>query len=248
MPAIKHVVRALGLGILLVTAGACSTVDDEDPAVASTSSAEAPDAVLELDSDLGTADDPAPIEPGPYVIPFLGVPGDPPWGEVEVPAGWSQDQLTLATGTDQDPHLRRLELLGVNRVAQDPCQEALAPVSEDVDSIVAALVEQNVVRPTEAQPVTIDGYPGQVVGFQVPADLDLDNCRDGQSLRPFGFDVSYTSVFPGWSYRVWVLDVEGQPQAILAAHGPEATTGEVAELTTMVESLRFVEPADRFAR
>ena len=51
-----------------------------------------------------------------------------------------------------------------------------------------------------------------------------------------------TSVFPGWTYRVWALDVEGERLVITAAHGPDATPAERAELLRMVETLELVPP------
>lgn len=195
-----------------------------------------------LDSGRGTAANPLPVAPGRYAIPFIGADEDAPWGEVQVPAGWGQDRLLLATGPDLDPHLRRVELLAVDRVAPDPCEDIPAPVDGDATDVAAALSDQATVRPSSARPASLDGVPGQVVQFRVPRGLDVDRCWDGQSLRPFGMGSSYTSVFPGWTYRVWVLDVGGEPAAVLAAHGPRATPSEVAELTAIVENLRFVAP------
>ena len=65
---------------------------------------------------------------------------------------------------------------------------------------------------------------------------------DGESLRPIGVLGSSTSVFPGWTYRLWVIDLEGEPVTIMAAHGPQTTPTELAELNTMVEDLNFVAP------
>lgn len=39
-----------------------------------------------------------------------------------------------------------------------------------------------------------------------------------------------------------VLDVGGDPLVIIAAHGPETSPTELAELTALVESVRFIEP------
>ena len=195
-----------------------------------------------LDSGRGSADDPAPLDPGRYAVPFIGAADDAPWAQVDVPAGWGQDRLLLATGPDLDPHLRRLEHLATDRVAPDPCDGNMQPVRQQVPDIVAALTEQRTVRPSDARPVSIDGYSGQLVQFHVPAGLDVETCWDSQSLRPFGFGGSWTSVSPGWTYRVWVLDVENEPLLILAAHGPQTTPTELAELTSMVEGITFVEP------
>jgi hypothetical protein len=242
MPAINQLFCGVGLSILLLATASCSgddAVSAEDPP----SSAGAIDDVRVLDSGRGSAEAPAPLDPGRYAIPFIGAADDAPWAEVEVPSGWGQDRLLLATGPDLDPHLRRVELLAVETVAPDPCEGLLQPVPATVPAIVTALTEQRGVHPSAPRPVSIDGYSGQLVQFRVPSGLAVEECRDGQSLKPFGLaSGSTTSVFPGWSYRVWVLDVEGDPLTILAAHGPETTPTELAELTTTVEDITFTAP------
>jgi hypothetical protein len=195
-----------------------------------------------LDSGRGSAEEPAPLDPGRYAIPFLGAADDAPWGEVDVPASWGQDRFLLATGSDLDPRLRRVELLTVSTVAPDPCAGVMRPVGASVTEIVVALTEQRAVRPRGPRPVSIDGYPGQLVQFRVPSKLAVEQCWDGQSLKPFGVGSGYTSVLPGWRYRVWVLDVAGDTLAILAAHGPKTTQTELDELTAMVEGITFVAP------
>jgi hypothetical protein len=195
-----------------------------------------------LDSGRGSPENPEPLDPGRYAIPFIGAAEDAPWGEIEVPAGWGQDRLLLATSPDLDPHLRRVELLTMDRVAPDPCSGVMESVEAEVTDIVGALTEQRTVRPSRARPVSIDGHTGQLVRFRVPPGMDVEECWDGESLKPFGLGSSYTSVFPGWTYRVWVLDVEDDPLVILAAHGPKTTPTELTELTAMVEGIAFVEP------
>jgi len=201
------------------------------------------DEVQVLDSERGSADDPAPLETGRYAIPFIGAADNTPWGEVEVPAGWGQDRLLLATGPDLDPHLRRIELLKVTGVSTDPCNNGfMESVEGGVTATVKALTKQDTVRPSEPRPVSIDGYAGQLVRFHVPVGYEIEKCWDGESLRPIGVGSSWASVFPGWTYRLWVLDLDGDPVTILAAHGPDTTPTELAELTDMVEGLHFTEP------
>lgn len=241
MPAINQLLCSVGLSIVLLAATSCSG-DDTAGAEGAPPSSEATDEVRVLDSGRGSADDPAPLDSGHYAIPFIGAADAAPWGEIEVPAGWGQDRLLLATGPDLDPHLRRVELLTVDRVAPDPCEGVMQPVDGEVTDIVAGLTAQRTVRPSEARPASIDGYSGQLVRFRVPPGLDVEECWDGRSLKPFGLGSGYTSVFPGWTYRVWVLDVEDDPLVILAAHGPKTTPTELAELTAMVEGIAFVAP------
>jgi hypothetical protein len=236
------VAAAVTAGVLWLP-GVATTLgvdDNTEPAVRPPQPTEAIEEVRTLDSDRGSPDNPAPLPAGRYAIPFLGATDSAPWGEVTVPPGWGQDRLLLATGPDLDPHLRRVELLVVDRVAADPCGGPLQPVKPKVADIVAALTEQRTVRPSGARPVSIDGYSGQVVRFQVPSGPDVEEC--GESLTPLGVGGGDTAVFPGWTYRLWVLDVDGDPLVILAAHGPETTPTERAALTGMVEGIRFIEP------
>jgi hypothetical protein len=191
-----------------------------------------------LDSGRGTPQDPAPLQPGRYVVPTFGGEDGTPWGQVDVPDGWGQDRIHLATGHDLDPHLRRIELAVIDRVAPDPCTNVMRPVGPTVDALVSALVRQRRVEPGTPRPVTVDGHPGQVVRFRVPQELE--DCSE--SLTPFGYVTSWTSVFPGWTYRMWVIDVDGERLVIHAAHGPHTTRAELDELTAMVQGLRFVAP------
>jgi hypothetical protein len=200
------------------------------------------DQVLVLDSTLGSPDEPAPLEAATYAIPFLGASDGAPWAEIEVPAGWGHDRLNPATGPDLDPHLRRVELSTVAYVAPDPCRSARAPVGPGVSALMDAIATQTTVRPGPPGAVTIDGYSGQVVQVRVPSQVDLTRC-DGGRLVPFWLNgLTSTSLFPGWTYRVWALDVEGERLVITAAHGPDATPAERAELLRMVETLELVPP------
>ena len=182
---VRRRVRTAGFGVAAVAAVAAGVLwlpgvadsiradDNGAPAVRPTQPTEATDGVPVLDSERGSAEDPAPLEPGRYAIPFIGA-ENAPWGEVEVPAGWGQDRLLLATGPDLDPHLRRVELLAVSWVAPDPCDVVMRPVKGRVTDIVAALTNQRRVQPSDARPVSIDGYSGQLVHFRVPFGLDVE--------------------------------------------------------------------------
>jgi hypothetical protein len=244
MPATKNPLYGVAVSILLVATASCSD-GEASSAEPAPPSAEASDEVPVLDSERGSPVDPAPLEPGSYVIPFIGAPDRAPWGQIEVPAGWAQDRLLLATGLDADPHLRRVELVAVDQVAPDPCGGSMEPVPARVPAIVEALTQQRTTQPSAPRPVTVDGYSGQLVSFKVPAGLDIAECWNGAGeLRPYGVGGGWTSVFPGWTYRVWVLDVDGDPLLVMAAHGPQTTPAELAELTDMVEGLTFVAPAE----
>ena len=201
------------------------------------------DQVLVLDSELGSPDEPAPLKAATYAIGFLGASDDAPWAEIEVPAGWGHDRLHPATGPDLDPHLRRIELSGVAMVAPDPCEESFAPVGPEVADLMNSLAAQRTVEPARPRPARIDGHDGQVLEVHVPVDVDVAGCDHDGSLVPWmSPGGSHATVFPGWTYRVWAVDVEGERLVILAAHGPDATAAERAELLRMVETLELVPP------
>jgi hypothetical protein len=240
MPAFKNLVGCVGAAIALSATASCSG-DDTASAAGPTSSAPTTADVRVLDAGRGRPGEPVPLSSGAYAIPFLGAADDAPWGRLEVPAGWGQDRLVLATGRDLDPHLRRVELFAMTSVAPDPCAGTMTPVKATVSDIVTALTTQQTVRPSSATPVSIDGYSGQLVQTTVPPTLDVTQCH-GQTLRPFTSDIGYVTVFPGWTYRTWVLDVQDHPLVIMAAHGPATTPTELTELTTLVEGLHFVDP------
>ncbi|MET0739606.1 MAG: hypothetical protein ABW035_15125 [Acidimicrobiales bacterium] len=194
-----------------------------------------------LDPEVGSAAEPAPLEPDAYAIGFLGASDDAPWAEIEVPAGWGHDRLHPATGPDLDPHLRRIELSGVAMVAPDPCEQSFVPVGPEVADLMTSLAAQQTVEPARPRSVRIDGHVGQVLQVHVPLDVDVAGCDDGSLVPWMNPGGSHPTVFPGWTYRVWAVDVDGERLVVLAAHGPDATPAERTELSTMVETLRFVD-------
>jgi hypothetical protein len=242
MPTTHHARPGAALAALALLLTACTANDQ--PSTTSTPSPAAVATTLELDSADGSPDEPTALAPGRYAIPFIGAPQDAPWAEIEIPAGWAHDRLHPATGPDRDPSLRRIELLSVASVAPDPCQGAvLEPAGTSVAELMQAMSAQVTVIPGRPRPASIDGYSGQMLPVRVPIAVDLGQCAFANTLVPFWVTgQSWTTVFPGWTYRIWGLHVDGHRLVVLAAHGPQTTKAELAELTAMVESLEFVEP------
>jgi hypothetical protein len=146
-----------------------------------------------------------------------------------VPAGWGLDQVALVTGSDLDPHLRRIEASVVAMVAPHPCEDSFVPVGPEVADLMTSLAAHRTVEPARPRPVTLDGHDGQVLEVRVPDDVDVAGCGHGGTLVPLmSPGGSYTTVFPGWTYGVWAVDVEGERLVVLSAHGPEATAAERA--------------------
>ena len=235
---------AVAAGLVAAAAVVVVVVVGADDTPRSLNPVERPeDPVLVLDSGEGSPSDPAPLDPGSYAIPFIGAPDDAPWATIQVPDGWSHDRLHPVNGLDLDPHLRRIELFTAAFVAPDPCHGVRKPIGPTVADLVTALSDQVTVRPGRPRPVTIDGYSGQLLQTRVPLDLDTSACGHNGSLVPLLTPSGAAStVFPGWTYRIWALDVDGHRLVILAAHGPDTTTAELDELTHMIETLTFTPP------
>ena len=121
------------------------------------------------------------------------------------------------------PHLRRIEWSTVAMVAPDPCGKSTDPIGPEVDDLMTALAAQRTVRTEQPRPVSIGGRDGQQIHVRVPLDLDVTRWQLGGGLVPLTLaGGAHATVFPGWSYRVSALDVDGQRLVVLAAHGPEA--------------------------
>jgi len=192
-------------------AGLLTACSPDAVPTSTTDDAAAPAPAPTLDSSVGSPDEPAPLAAGRYIIPFIGASDDAPWAEIDVPEGWGHDRLHPATGPDLDPHLRRIELFTVSRVAADPCRSSTDPIGPGVDDLMRALATQRTARSEPPRPVRIGGHDGQQMHVRVPLDLDVARCQLGERI------------------------------VILAAQGPEVTAAERAELAIMVETLRFVD-------
>jgi hypothetical protein len=105
----------------------------------------------------------------------------------------------------------------VSNIYSDGCQWVLAdpPVGPTVDDLVSAWANHPELAATEAVDVTIDGYAGKYIEFDVP-DYEPGECRglDGgqfglwQVQGDTGDSPAYSAV-PNQHEQAWVLDVDG---------------------------------------
>ena len=83
-------------------------------------------------------------------------------------------------------------------------------------------------------------YEVQRVELTVPADLDIGTCDQGQYRAWSEFmvdDGANSHHAPGQSDVVYVVMPDRRPFLIDASHGPQATTEDRAELTTILDSM-----------
>jgi hypothetical protein len=200
----------------------------------------------------------APIEPGTYFIdPDFG-PSTPLRVVYEVPfEGWSQWAGTVKFN-DDGGHVAVSVTTVVNLVS-DGCSDhswADPPVGPSVDDLataLAALAPFQVTSPPKD--VTMFGYSGKHLELTVP-DLPVDGVGDrvftgcaGRQLKswvaPFDTaqpgDAFYGYTGPGYSEEFWILNVEGTRLMIAAERSPGSPSGDLAELRTILDSIR-IEP------
>jgi hypothetical protein len=202
--------------------------------------------VRALDPERGKYVDPEDLDPRRYRARFAFPPvGGLPDVEIDVPAGWGQDNdSALATAPSSNGSARRIDLVGrVLRVDSNPCSPKWVVPAPGTLGLARALSSVARTGVTPPVPVTLDGHDGYVVRLQGPRTEDAFlRCTQGSPFQLYLQEGVMAFEYPGWTSRIWVLDVEGSPVLIHASHGPDVTPSEETELVGMVESISFSEP------
>ena len=113
-----------------------------------------------------------------------------------------------------------------------------------MEDLAAALTAQKRSAVSQPAPVTLDGHPGLYLELTAAFDIAFEDCALGYYAYWEGMpdDAQHTADSPGTVDRAWILDVDGERVVLTAVSVPEVPDRQVDELTTMVESVRFVEP------
>lgn len=167
-----------------------------------------------------------------------------------VPDGWASDgrfTYRVPPGSDEIPV--SMMFWDVGMVYGHPCQwpGTLFDPGPTVDDLAAALVDRPLRNATQPTDVTLDGYDGKYLEWSVPADLDFEDCDTAGGEPAFeswigdlaGWGGDRYHQGPGQLDRLWILDVDGVRFVIDAFSMPSATEAEIAELISVVESIRF---------
>lgn len=177
------------------------------------------------------------LEPGTYTLAH-GLNAT-----ITVPAGWiNLDQQGVAKGDGDSfmvvtfwPFPTDFE-----EVYTDPCNWSTSiiepPVGPTVDELASALAAQSMRGDAVPADVTIDGYEGKYLEMTVPSDIDFASC-DSAEFR------SWLGRFhqgPGQTDRVYILDVDGERQVLIAHHMPGVSAAELAEQQEVLDSIDFL--------
>ena len=232
----------LAAGAIVLTA--CGDDTTAEPGV--NPEAEGPDYVLLLDDD--SQPDQVQGGPGTYALTARGA-GTPPLALLDVPAGYSNFgffALVPRGFPNNDDPLRSVQYWTVDGVFVDPCamDEEAPEAGTTVEDLAVALAAQERTSVSEPVPVTFDGHDGLYLELTAPSDISFEDCALGYYAYWEGVpdNAQHTVDSPGTVDRTWILDVDGERVVLVAAAPPDVTEAHVAELTDIVESVRFVEP------
>jgi hypothetical protein len=178
------------------------------------------------------------LEPGTYQFSVLAIPGGKiPDALVKVPSGFNDEAAWYVVSPDEQEFLG---LWTVGLVDRDACPSGTDHVfnpGPSVEDLADALVAQKSTRASTPKPVTLAGYKGLYVKLASPHDIS--RCKQTGHLwgNPGGRGI-YND---GQVDLVWILDVDGQRLVVNAAYTPKTPASDVDKLTSMVESLEFID-------
>jgi hypothetical protein len=125
-------------------------------------------------------------------------------------------------------------------VYTDPCNWSTSiidpPVGPTVDDLADALAAQAMRGDATPTDVTIGGYDGKYLEMSVPDDVVLADCDEGE----FRSWAGRYHQGPGQIDVVYILDVDGERQVLIAHRMPGVSTAEQAEQQAVVDSIAFL--------
>jgi len=198
----------------------------------------------------------APLKAGPYFIDPDGDASTPLRVVYEIPnEGWIQ---WIGAAKCSDAGCVGMTITTVSNLVTDGCHDhswAEPPVGPSVDDLAAALANLAPFEVTSPPgEVTMHGYSGKHLEWVVP-DLPVEvsgddqrfaGCIEGNLSSWVAFvDTEPGDAFYGYSLgdreEFWILDVEGTRLMISAGHSPDVAPADLAELRTVLDSIR-IEP------
>jgi hypothetical protein len=186
------------------------------------------------------------LEPGTYFISRPGVVNaERLW--FTVPAGWATEDYGFVAKHRDTPGEVLFVTWVVTHVFSDVCQweGSLVEAGTTVDSLVTALSEQEGLEASEPTDTTVGGFPAKRIELTVPAHLDTSTCSSGNLHYWPGpgpdMDSGMCCNRPGNTDAIYVVDVNGSREVIVARHHPDSSPESIAELQSIIDSIT-IEP------
>ena len=162
---------------------------------------------------------------------------------ISVPAGWSSlDGRGVAKGDDESSMVVVFWPFPEDFAAgvyTDPCSwagnEVDPPVGPTVDDLANALAAQSMRGDPVPTDVTIGGYDGKILQMSVPDDIDFADC----DLNEFRSWAGRHHQGPGQRDDVYILDVDGERQVLIAHRMPGVSEAAEAEQQAVIDSIQL---------
>lgn len=242
--------RSIGLVAAIIVLAACTTQTGQDTATTSPSTTAAPTTTAEARSDFPST---GPVEPGFYHLPPSA------WNlaglTMTMPEGWeAQYGIPGAIKhSDQDGELGFYFVI-VDSIYADPCigsegegASNLIEVGPSVDDLVNALLEQPNTVASGPMDTSVGGLPARRIDLTLAEDPETATCNVNipGSLQIWHSEpVDKYFVLPGHgTASVYILDVNGERQVLLTGRNDGATADDVAQMQTIIDSIRIDAPS-----
>lgn len=189
-----------------------------------------------------------PLDAGTYGL----IPAGTPVKNVAViraPAGYLNFGGWTFVTQEGDGPFRALGILTVDSVFGDPCGSEAHPKADTlrnpgptVKDLARALTEQKGTTTSKPAPVTLDGYHGLYLDYQIAKGVDLAMCE----AKAFDILTLAPTDDAGWWLQasreragIWILNVDGERVLLSWVAVPGATKAQIKELNAMAKSTTF---------
>ena len=159
-----------------------------------------------------------------------------------VPDGWAweptSEQFFHHPRGSGKPNLDKVMFFDVSNVFADGCQEVLVdpPVGPTVDDLVSALANLVGFAPSAAADVTVDGYVGKQIEFNVPGECEEPTFALWREVGKFHFTYRPTS---NQHIQLWILDVGGT-RLVIEGYSHVSTSPQTrAEIDDIVATIQI---------
>jgi hypothetical protein len=241
------------LAVAVMAAVGCGDDDGDDSAISTIATTES---TIQTTTGATSSPDLAPdsipagdgsIEPGTYRVPASV------WSVadfmVTLPRDWTvQYGHVYSKYQASESDEMGFYAVVVDDIYADACAGSTSgttDVGPSVDDLVEALLDQPGPMASEPVDTTLGGYAAVRIDLTVPQDFDLTACNLYQDGF-LGLQVWYSQpadkyfvLSPDSTASVYILDVGGERQVVLTGTRSTSSDGDVAELQSILDSIRF---------
>ena len=180
-----------------------------------------------------------PLEPGTYHI--LRGPATPVSFSFTVPAGWIGGGAGAGKHPDESGRELGFGASIIDEVFADPCGANLPiDAGATAQNLADALTGLPGLDVSPPEPISIDGEEGIALDLAVAEGIDVETCDPPIGLQGWIDRAGdYGVIGEGVSTRLYLADVGGERFVLVSNAADAADPNDLAELATIIESIRF---------